>query len=298
MPENRTPDWTLWRSFEAVVSEGSLTGAAKKLGLSQPTLGRHIDALETDLGVSLFERQLRGLRPTQTAMRLITHIARANAALAEASIVAAGSAHNSTGTVRLTASTMTSHYTLPAILREIRIAHPEIDIELVPSDSAQNILLRDADIAVRMFRPTQDELITKKIAESSLSATASQSYLQRMGTPLSTDDLTDHEMVGFDKSDLLTAGAAKMGFELNQTDFWIRTDSQTMIWECIKAGLGIGFAQDCLITRTPHMERLLPQLHIPPLEIWLTTHKQLFTNNHIRVIFDELAQRLSDYYRS
>lgn len=298
MPENRTPDWSLWRSFEAVVSEGSLTGAAKKLGLSQPTLGRHIEALEADLGVSLFERQLRGLRPTNTAQRLLTHISRANAALAEASIVAAGSSNFSTGTVRLTASTVTSHYSLPAILRDIRIAHPQIDVELVPSDSAQNILLRDVDIAIRMFRPTQDELITKKIAESPLSATASQSYLQRMGTPLSPTDLSEHELVGFDKNDLLVKGAQKMGFDLNQKDFWIRTDSQTMIWECTKAGLGIGFAQDCLIARTPNMERLLPQLHIPPLPVWLTTHKQLHTNNHIRVIFDELSERLSDYYRA
>lgn len=297
MDDKRDPDWTLWRSFEAVMKHGSLTGAANSLHLSQPTLGRHIEALEKDLGLTLFERHLRGLKPTSAAERLIGPITRAKAAMAEANIVATGSAETPRGTVRLTASTVTSHYTLPPILRDVRLAHPEIDVELVPSDTAQNILMRDVDIAIRMFRPTQGELIAKKIADSSLSATAHRTYLERRGRPLEPDQLTEHELIGFDRSELLLSAAAQLGFNLNRTDFWMRTDSQTAIWECTRAGLGIGFAQDCLITRAEGMEKLLPQLRIPPLEVWLTTHKQLYSNGHIRVLFDELAMRLSDYYR-
>ncbi|MCB9992290.1 MAG: LysR family transcriptional regulator [Hyphomicrobiaceae bacterium] len=298
MNDTRHPDWSLWRSFDAVMQTGSLTAAAKKLDLSQPTLGRHIEALEAALGVTLFDRQLRGLTPTETAYRLQAPIEAANRALASAEMVAAGSNLSERGTVRLTASTVTAHYSLPGLLREIRLAHPEVDIEILPSDTPENILMRDADIAIRMFRPTQAELITRKIAESRLSACAHRSYLDRRGTPQSSADLVHHDLVGFDKSDLITANAHRLGFELNRTDFATRTDSQTLIWELVKAGLGIGFAQDCLIDVTPGMVRLLPGLPIPPLEVWLTTHKQLYVNRRIRVIYDELARLLGAYYRA
>ena len=127
---------------------------------------------------------------------------------------------------------------------------------------------------------------------------AHQSYLERRGTPQTPADLFHHDLVGFDKSDLITANASRLGFSLNRSDFALRTDSQTLIWEMVRAGLGIGFAQDCLIDAAPGMVRLLPELPIPSLEIWLTTHKQLYVNRRIRVIYDELARLLSRYYRA
>ena len=289
------PDWSLWRSFAAVVAEGSLSAAARKLGLSQPTLGRHVEALEHGLNVTLFERTLTGLRPTETALKLYEPVANAERALAEATIVAEGTTGELNGTVRITSSTVTSHYILPPILADLRREFPNIAIELVPSDSVENLLLRESDIAVRMFRPTQLELIAKKLGELPIIACAHEGYLARKGMPVLPGDLEKHDLIGFDRSDLILTVAKAMGFDLVRDNFVVRTDSQTAMWELMKAGLGIGFAQEGLVRETPGMQALLPMLPLPPLEVWLTTHRELFTSRRIRAIYDRLAEGLLSY---
>lgn len=291
---NRSPDWSLWRSFGAVVEAGSLSAAARKLGLSQPTLGRHIEALEADLGIALFERTLQGLRPTDTALRLYEPVAGAGRALAEAELMAEGQNAALGGAVRITASTVISHYVLPNMLRAIRSRYPALALELVPSDSVENLLLREADIAVRMFRPTQLELITKKLGVIPTRCCAHESYLARRGKPERIEDLLEHDLVGMDRSDLIIAAARSLGFDLTRANFIVRTDSQTAGWELIKAGLGIGFAQAQLIADAPGMVPLLAEIRFP-LEVWLTTHRELFTSRRIRAIYDALAEGFSAY---
>ena len=290
-----SPDWSLWRSFAAVVAQGSLSAAARSLQLSQPTLGRHVEALEQVLGVTLFERTLSGLKPTDTALKLYEPVAQAERALAEAAIVAEGTTGDLAGTVRITSSNVTSHYVLPPILADIRREFPAIALELVPSDSVENLLLRESDIAIRMFRPTQLELVARKLGEIPVVACAHESYLARRGTPLAPDELPQHDLIGFDRSDLLISGAKALGFELARDDFVVRTDSQTAMWELMKAGLGVGFAQEGLVEETPGMRALLPMLRPPPLEVWLTTHRELFTSRRIRAIYDRLGEGLLSY---
>lgn len=289
------PDWSLWRSFAAVVEHGSLSAAARALGLSQPTLGRHVEALEEALGVSLFERTLTGLKPTDTALKLYEPVAGAQRALAEAAIMAEGSTGALSGSVRITSSTIMCHYVLPPLLRDLREAFPGIALELVPSDAVENLLLREADIAVRMFRPTQLELITRKLGEIPIVACAHESYLQRRGVPETVDDLRRHDLLGFDRSDLIISTARGMGVELKRADFVVRTDSQTAMWEMMKAGLGIGFAQRGLVRDAAGMRVVLPDFAVPPLEVWLTTHRELFTSRRIRAIYDRLGEGLTHY---
>jgi DNA-binding transcriptional LysR family regulator len=291
-------DWSLWRSFAAVVAEGSLSAAARKLRLSQPTLGRHVEALERALNVPLFERTLSGLRPTDAALKLYEPVANAERSLAEAAIVAEGTSGDLSGTVRITSSTVTSHYILPPILGDVRREFPSIAIELVPTDSVENLLLRESDIAVRMFRPTQLELVARKLGELPIVTCAHESYLERRGTPLVPDDLRGHDLIGFDRSDLILTVARAMGFELKREDFMVRTDSQTAMWELTKAGLGIGFAQEGLVRDTPGMRAILPMLPLPPLEVWLTTHRELFTSRRVRAVYDSLAKGLLSYLGS
>lgn len=291
------PDWSLWRSFGAVVEEGSLSGAARRLGLTQPTIGRHVDALEQALGAVLFERTLSGLKPTETALRLYEPVAGAQRALAEASMIAAGADSELSGTVRITSSTVMSHYTLPPMLATLRTEFPQIAIELVPSDSVENLLLREADIAVRMFRPTQLELVTKKLGESAICCCAHESYLKGRDRPTEIGELIGHDLIGFDRSTLIIDTANAIGFPVSRDDFIVRTDSQTAAWELIKAGLGIGFAQRALVDASPGMVALLPQLKVPPLEVWLTTHRELFTSRRIRAIYDRLGELLSLHLR-
>lgn len=292
---NRSPDWSLWRSFAAVVAAGSLSAAARNLGLSQPTLGRHVETLEAELGVPLFERTLTGLKPTATALRLFEPVNRARDFLAEAALIAEGMTEEQRGTVRITASAVTSTYILPQLLPSIREQYPAIALEIVPSDSAENLLMREADIAIRMFRPTQLELVTRKLGEMDILACAHQSYLDRRGMPTSIGELQGHDIIGFDRSDQIIQHARALGWPLTRDDFALRTDDQVLLWELTKAGLGISFAQAGLIRRSPGMVALPVPLQIPPLPIWLTTHRELFTSHRIRAIYDALASGLTTY---
>lgn len=287
------PDWALWRSFEAVMAQGSLTAAARRLGLSQPTIGRHVDALEKALDLTLFERTLSGFKPTEAALGLFEPVQRARTALGEARTRAEGRSERLEGTVRITASVVFSHYLLPPMLVEMRRLYPSIDLEVVATDTTENLLLREADIAIRMIRPTQLELIARHLGDLPIGCCAHRTYLDRRGTPQRIGDLYEHDLIGFDRSDLLIRGARELGFNLSRTDFCVRTDSQTLAWEMLKSGLGVGFAQANLIAKTPGMVALLPELAIPPLEIWLTTHRELFTSRRIRAIYDALAESIS-----
>jgi DNA-binding transcriptional LysR family regulator len=292
---NRPPDWSLWRSFQAVVQAGSLSGAARALEISQPTVGRHIEQLEDALGVQLFERTLSGLKPNDTALRLYEPVGLASAAFAEALMRAEGAQLEPGGTVRVTASHMVASYVLPKILLSIRKTYPAIAIELVPSDSTENLILREADIAVRMFRPTQLELVARKLGEIPIVATAHERYLRRRGTPKAIEDLLHHDLIGFDRSDAILRVARGFGFELKRENFCLRSDGQTLLWELMRAGLGIGFAQAPLVRRERGMRALLPELRVPSLEVWLTSHRELFTSHRIRAIYDALAEGLSEF---
>jgi len=286
-------DWTLWRSFSAVAEHGSLSAAARALGLSQPTLGRHIEALEAEVGAKLFDRTATGFTPSELGLRAYEPVRQASAALAEAELVLAGTGGVLEGSVRITASVVTSHYTLPTILRTLRDEFPAIALELVPSDSPENLLLREADIAVRMFRPTQLDLITRKLGETPIIVCAHESYIRRRGAPRSVEEFAKHDLIGFDRSDVLIATAKRLGFSLRREDFSIRCDNQSAMWELAKAGLGITFAQNNLVLGTPGMVALDLPLAIPSLEVWLTSHRELYGSRRIRTVYDRLAQLLT-----
>lgn len=294
---NREPDWALWRSFAAVIAEGSLSGAARAIGLSQPTVGRHIETLEADLGLPLFERSLSGLKPNANALRLYEPVGRAREMIAQAGILASGAQDDAGGTVRITASAMISNYVLPRILRDIRRLYPGVAIETVPSDSAENLLMREADIAVRMFRPTQLELVTRHLGDIAIVPVAHQDYLARRGTPETLDAFWAHDLIGFDRSDAILAHARSLGFSPGRDAFVLRSDDQTHLWELIRAGLGIGFGQERLARETPGLVVLPLDMSIPSLPVWLTTHRELFTSHRIRAIYDALADGLSAYIR-
>lgn len=296
MPELK-PDWTLWKSFAEVVQHGSLSGAARASDLSQPTLGRHVEALEQHLGAALFERTLKGLKPTELGMRLYEQVEKAAQALSEAAMLAEGASVTPGGTVRITTSVVTGHFTLPEMLVPLRDEFPDIEFEIVPTDSPENLLMREADIAIRMFRPRQLELVARKIGESPIICCAHEDYLARRGVPESLEALRDHDLIGLDRSDLIVEGARAMGLEVHRRDFALRTDSQSLLWQLQKAGLGVGFAQKQLVERTEGMVAIdLSGLAIPPLEVWLTTHRELYLSRRIRAVYDRLADLLTGYF--
>ncbi|EPX77503.1 LysR family transcriptional regulator [Litoreibacter arenae] len=286
-------DWTLIQAFLAVSAEGSLSGAARALGVSQPTLGRQVKAMEEQLGIALFFRQPKGLSLTAEGEALLPHAtAMANAASGLAT-VAAGHDNSLSGTVRITASEFTAMYSLPPVLAQLRMQHPDIHIELNPTDLSENLLFREADIAVRMYRPTQLEVITKKIGVMKLGFFAARSYLERRGRPSSINELMSHDLLGYDRSERFIRGAAKLGWQLSRDDFAFRCDAQNIHCEMIRAGAGIGIMACTLTDRFPEVESVLPDFPVPGLEIWLTTHEALRHTPRVAAVWKGLEEGLA-----
>jgi DNA-binding transcriptional LysR family regulator len=287
---NTSFDWGLLPTFLAALDRGSLLGASKQLGISQPTAGRHIADLESQLGKVLFERTGRGLRPTALA-RELAGPARAMQtgalALADRLVDTQG---QQAGTVRLTASQPVACYLLPEVLAQLRAALPAIQIELVVSNEISNLLQREADIALRMVRPEQASLVARRIAEVSLSACASTAYLARCGTPRQPADLLAHELIGYDQQDDLLRGFAAMGYPVTREHFALRTDDLIASWEAVRTGLGVGFTADYVIRTDPTVQHILPMLPLPRLPVWLTVHREIRNNGRIRAVYDFLAQ--------
>ena len=283
------PDWTLYRSFLAVAETGSLSAAARALGQSQPTLGRHVADLERALATSLFTRAPRGLILTEAGAIFLPAARQMRDAAAALALLAAGRESSLTGTVRLTASRVVSHHILPPILADLRRAEPGIEIELVPSDSSENLLFREADIALRMYRPTQLDVVTRHLGDFSTAIYAAKSYLDRVGRPTTPDDLLAHDFIGFDRSDLILRLMASLGYPRKREDFPLRCDDQVVYWNLVRAGCGIG-ATPCRIgDADPSVERVAPFILLPDLPVWLTAPEALRQNPRIRRVMDFLA---------
>ena len=288
-----SPDWDHLRVFVGVAEHGSLSAAGRELNISQPTVGRHIQSLEDSLGVRLFQRTVRGLDLTDTGRDLLEHGREMAAAADRLALAAAGREAAVSGTVRVTASAFVATLTLPEIIADLRLAHPEIEIELVASDATENLLQREADIAVRMYRPRQVDVITRKVSELSLGVYAANSYLSRRGTPRELNDLLAHDIVGYDREETILQGFAAVGVEVDRHFFVARCDDQVAYWHLVVAGVGIGFSQVRVGDAEPLVSRVLPDFAIPPLPVWLTAHAGLRTNPRVRRVFDFLAERLA-----
>lgn len=293
-----TLDWTLLRSFLAVVEGGSLSAAAKGIGATQPTLSRHIRELETALGVILFTRSAQGLDPTKAALGLIDD-ARAMGAAADAlNLKAQGRSQHLFGTVRITASVIVANLMLPPILASLRQAEPSIQIEIVASDTNQNLLRRDADIAIRMADPTQNALIARKLGDTPMGLFATRNYFDRRGRIASKDDLRNHDLIGLDRSDFLLRGFANFGINLTREEFALRTDDGLLTWNLLLAGGGVGVAQVILAQHHQELEQVEAGIDLGALPVWLVMSEEVRTNARIRRVADFLSDAIGSILRS
>lgn len=284
-------DWSLVQAFLAVAETGSLSAAARDLKASQPTLGRQIKQMETQLGADLFHRQPRGLSLTETGAALVAPARAMRNAMQQITLTAAGQQEALQGTVRITASTATSCYHMPGIIADIRAQEPEIEIELVPSDDTRNLLFREADIAVRMYRPTQLDLITQHIGDIRLGAFAANTYLARKGTP-TPDTVMDHDWVGYDTNPNIINGLKEAGIPIDRNFFGVRCDDFIAYWELVRAGCGIGFSQANVGGADPKVREIDFGYPLPTLPIWLTAHEAMRQTPRIRRVWDLLVDGL------
>ena len=285
--------WELYRSFLGVLKEGSLSGAARLLGITQPTVGRHIAALESALGVVLFTRSPNGLLPTAMAHTLRGHaetMARTAAALERA---ASAQGDEVRGVVRVSASEVVGVEVLPPILSQLRQQHPHLRVELTLTNRLSDLLQLEADIAVRMVRPSQEQLLARRVGQIEVGLHARDDYLEQHGTPQQMQDLANHSVIGFDQENAFIRSLAIKGFE--RSAFALSSDSDLAQLALIRAGAGIGGCQVQLAKRDPRLRRVLAQGFTLKLDTWVTMHEDLRNSPRCRVMFDALAEGLQRY---
>lgn len=286
-------DWNLVRAFHATAEAGSLSAAARRLGLTQPTLSRQVAALETQLDVTLFERAGKRLILTETGRTLCDHVRRMADAADVVALAASGQAQTTSGQVCITATDGYATYILPDILARIRHEAPQITILVSASNSLSDLHHREADIAIRHVRPEQDGLIGKLARESGIGFYAAQDWVARHGTPQSLADLAGSDLIGFDSPDETSAFLRNIGVPMEAGDFRLMSNSATVVWELARRGVGISMMMHEIAARTPGMVHLLPAFSPITVPVWLVTHRELQTSRRIRLVFDILAEELA-----
>lgn len=291
-------DWNLIRSFLAVMETGSLTGAARALASTQPTLSRQIELLETQLGMVLFERTGRGLEPSDNAHAIVQH-AHLMKASADNLTRAAVMGNNITRPlVRIAASRQVALHILPTMLAGIQALAPDIDLGIVASDEISNLLRRDADIAIRNVRPEQASLIAKQVGEASIQAYATDSYLERHGKPATLLELFNHRLVGGDRDNVfarnIKQAAESCGVDAAMVHVAVRSDDYSTQFAAVKAGLGIGFSLSCMINRHDDLNVIRLGIPLPSVPFWLATHREIRSAPAIRTVFDALSEMLKE----
>ena len=289
-------DWDLFQSLHAVLEAGTLSAAARLRGLTQPTLGRHIETLEQRLGSPLFLRSPRGLQPTDLAIELKPHLHDMAAAASAAVRDASGAADSLTGSIRITASEMVGAEVLPPILTDFRDAHPGIVIELMMSNVLDDLSRRQADIAVRMAPPTQSALVAKKVGEVQLGFYAAPRYLERHGAPVGMEALEAHTIIGFDGPARSIKDLAGIPVSVSRETFDFRSDSDLAQLAMIRAGYGIGVCQPT-IARRHGLVRVMPNVVLFQLGVWIVMHENLRGSRRMRLMFDHLVEGVTAYIR-
>lgn len=286
-------DWSLVQAFLAVAETGSLSGAAKVLGSSQPTLGRQVRAAEAALGAEVFRRHAKGLELTETGRAMLPAAQAMREAAARMALIAAGEDRGLEGTVRITASVVVSHFLLPPILARLRREEPGIRIDLVASDSSENLLFREADIALRMYRPDQLDMVTRHVCDLPLGVYAARGYLDRVGRPETPEAALALDWVGYDRNEMMIRGMQAAGFPVSRDFFGLRTDDQAAHWHLVRAGGGLGVMQQAIGEADPAVERVLPDLALPRLPVWLTAHEALRPVPRVARVWEALTDALA-----
>lgn len=290
-----SPDWTLYRSFLAVLREGSLSAAARAIGATQPTLGRHIEQLEQALGCPLFTRSPGGLTPTPMAHTLRPHAESMETAADALMRQASGEASAVRGTIRIAASVMMGGAVLPSMLARFQGEYPEVALELSLSNSTDDLLRREADIAVRMIRPTQEALLARYIGAITIGMYAHRNYVERHGLPADLAETANHILIGFDKDDSMARGLSLEGAPITRDLFRYRVDNDLAQWLALRAGAGICGMHDRLAAREPDLVAVLPDKIRFRWDVWLVMHEDQRDNRRIKLLYDFLAEEMKRY---
>ncbi|MDA7946137.1 MAG: LysR family transcriptional regulator [Hyphomicrobiaceae bacterium] len=286
-------DWNQARAFLVTAEEGSLSAAARALGLTQPTLGRQVTALEESLGVTLFERVGRSLELTQPGLELLDHVRGMGEAAGRFSLAASGQSQTIEGHVSITATNMMATFHLPPVFKKIRDMAPEIELEILASSEVRDLHRREADIAIRHGRPEHPELIARRVGETTAHLYAASEHLDAIGRPRDPQDIADADFIGFGDPTEYLSYLTALGLPLTRDNFKTTTNSGTVILALMRQGFGMSVLTKQDADLAPDIEQVLPDLEPIPVPIWLVTHRELHTSRRIRLVFDLLAEEIA-----
>ena len=290
-------DWEHHRTFLAVLTEGSLSGASRALGLAQPTVRRRIEGFEQRLGTKLFTRTQNGLEPTEIALALEQH-AQTMASVAEAfERSASAAAHEVSGIVRISASEIVAVEVLPAILAPLREQHPGLVFALSPSNRNEDLLHRESDIAIRMARPAQQALVARRIGAVPIGLYARRDWLESGPLPTDLIGIAERGLIGPEHDNAFLRAFREQGINIQTRDFAIRTDSDLAQLAAVRAGLGIGVIQVPLAARDPALVRLIADQFEHRLECWVVTHEDLRATARIRATYAQIVAGMDSYLK-
>ena len=286
-------DWNRTRAFLVTAEEGSFSDAARALKTTQPTVGRQVAALEEALGVALFERVGRGVVLTPSGLELVEHAREMAAAALRFSRIAAGKTVSLDGLVRISASGVIAAHYLPGPVKAIRALHPGIEIEILGTNEVSDLGRREADIALRNFRPKRPDLVARKVRDSLGYLYATPDYLASLEDPTTPEGLARADFVAFDETDVFMNGLNAMGLQLTKANFPYVSSNQHVQWALITHGAGIGVMMADIGDADPRVTRVVPERIEFNVPMWLTSHREVRTSRRVRVVFDMLAEALT-----
>lgn len=287
-------DWNRARAFLVTAEQGSFSAGARALGLTQPTLGRQVAALEQELGVTLFERVGQGLVLTESGRAMVHHVRAMGDAATQLSMAASGQASTLDGTVSITTSELEAVFLLPPVLAQLRQRYPGIHLDIQVTHEVANLTRREADIALRSFRPKQPDLIARKLYDDPIWLYGTPQYLAPFGNPTSVDELNSIQLIGFDREHQLLSVLGEQGWPLDTSNIRLTTLSLSLQWELVKRHQGLAFIPQTVGDREPLFRRAFEQFGPPlVLPLWLVCHRELHTSQRIRVVFDAIAEALT-----
>lgn len=282
-------NWQLYQCFFAVAKAGSLSKASGQIGLSQPTLSRNIAKLEQQMGGDLFSRASTGVALTKFGQQLLADVEKMADAAHRLHRLEGLDDSRLSGNVRISVNEIVGGYVMPKALSAFQQRYPDIHVELVISNSASNLNKRDADMAFRMFRPTQPNLILRRLPDMALGLYAHHDYLAQRSPISELTDLFQHRLIGFDQSSQFIDTAQAMGWQLTNEHFCLRTDSLITQVQFIGQAGGIGVTHQGIGEQQPTWQRVLPELAIPAMQCYLVCHQDLQHNPRMRVLMDFLV---------
>lgn len=279
-------DWNRVRALLVTAETGSYSAAAAALKLSQPTVGRQIAALEEELDVTLVERAGRGVTLTPAGIELVEHARQMGAAAHQLALVASGRSESLEGRVTVTASDAVCVFLLAPLFAEVRRRYPGILLDVVATTQTADLRQREADIAIRNFRPDDPELVATRLPDEAGGMYATPAYLDSIGRPRLGEDLARVSFIGFNRDPDFVDGMARLGVVLAPSQVGIASENHLFQWEMACRGLGVAVMMQCVGDAEPRVERAFPGLPPIPVPMWLVSHRAVRTSRRVRAVFD------------